>query len=218
MASEALSSEPRSEHHGCSATQRERCPNLRTVDAMSASRAFTLTEILVVIGIIGLLAALAFPVLSAARLKSKETVTLSNLRQIYVQTSLYQSDHGGDGVFGNVYEMGLPPGPQSNGVPMLGILLPPLMHPDAKTIGRQYFPLFSEPEYDAMEPSWSAYAQSEGPNAVLYIDPHFTRSDIPLLQGNFYKRVFYIVRLSGSVQRVERRGQWLSRTFWLTER
>lgn len=184
---------------------------------MSRGRAFTLTEILVVTGIFALLAAIAFPVLSAVRLNSKEAVTTSNLRQIFVQTSLYQADHGGDGVFGTVYDMGLPPGPQSTGVPLLAKLLPPLMHPDAKTIGRQYFPLYSEPEYDALEPLWSKYAEIEGPNAVLYIDPHFTRSDIPLLQGNFYKRKFFFVRLSGSIQRFERRGQWLSRTFWLSE-
>jgi hypothetical protein len=88
-------------------------------------------------------------------------------------------------------------------------------HPDARIVGRQYFPLYAEPEHDGLEPAWAKYAQSQATNAVLYIDPHFTRSDIPLTVGGYYKRKFFFIRLSGAVNRVERRGDWLSRNFWM---
>ncbi|MFI5385601.1 MAG: prepilin-type N-terminal cleavage/methylation domain-containing protein [Fimbriimonadales bacterium] len=59
---------------------------------MKISRAFTLTEMLVVILIVALLAALLFPVLVGAKNKSKEVPCMSNLRQLYVAWSLYTQD------------------------------------------------------------------------------------------------------------------------------
>jgi type II secretory pathway pseudopilin PulG len=57
------------------------------------ARAFTLTELLVVIGVIILLVALLLPVLSKARSASQSVACLSNLRQIMMAFRLYGNDN-----------------------------------------------------------------------------------------------------------------------------
>ena len=56
-------------------------------------RAFTLVELLVVIAIIAILAALLFPVLTAAENRAKQTACLNNLRQIGFGIHIYTDDH-----------------------------------------------------------------------------------------------------------------------------
>ena len=55
---------------------------------------FTLLELLIVIAIIALLAALLLPVFQQACNKSYEPVCINNLRQFYVAFSLYREDYG----------------------------------------------------------------------------------------------------------------------------
>jgi len=58
-------------------------------------KAFTLIELLVVLAIIGLLAAILFPVLSKARESGYQASCASNLHQIYLAVELYRNDEGG---------------------------------------------------------------------------------------------------------------------------
>ncbi len=60
-------------------------------------RAFTLIEILVVVAIVALLAAILFPVFARARENARRASCTSNLKQIFLAHSLYKEDY--DGVF-----------------------------------------------------------------------------------------------------------------------
>jgi prepilin-type N-terminal cleavage/methylation domain-containing protein len=59
------------------------------------SSAFTLVELLVVIGIIAVLVAIMLPTLNRVRAKSRKTVCLSNLRQLGQATHIYAAENKG---------------------------------------------------------------------------------------------------------------------------
>jgi prepilin-type N-terminal cleavage/methylation domain-containing protein len=70
------------------------CSCRRSTDSRWQSRpGFTLIELLVVIAIIGLLAALLMPVLSRAKIKARNIVCISQLRQLGLAVRLYAGDN-----------------------------------------------------------------------------------------------------------------------------
>ncbi|WP_394795964.1 type II secretion system protein [Armatimonas sp.] len=60
---------------------------------MRRRAAFTLIELLVVIAIIAILAAILFPVFAQARAKARQTVCMSNMRQIGMGVRMYVQDY-----------------------------------------------------------------------------------------------------------------------------
>ena len=61
---------------------------------MNPRRAFTLTELLMVIAVIAILAALLLPVLSSAKARARRAACLNNLSQINKGVHLYAGDNG----------------------------------------------------------------------------------------------------------------------------
>lgn len=74
---------------------REKCGHneMKVRRNVRTGAAFTLTELLIVLGIIALLSAITFPVFRAARASAHKGVCLSNLRQVNLATQLYISDY-----------------------------------------------------------------------------------------------------------------------------
>ena len=62
---------------------------------MSRKKAFTLVELLVVIGIIAVLISILLPTLSAARRSANNAACLSNARQLTMAAMLFAHEHGG---------------------------------------------------------------------------------------------------------------------------
>ncbi len=69
------------------------CPVPRVAPTTSARRGITLTELLVVIGIVALLAAILFPVFGRVRENSRKSSCLSNLKQIGAAMLIYCQDY-----------------------------------------------------------------------------------------------------------------------------
>lgn len=60
---------------------------------MTQNKGFTLIELLVVIAIIVILAAILFPVFAQARAKARQTICLSNMRQMGLGVMMYAQDY-----------------------------------------------------------------------------------------------------------------------------
>ncbi len=67
----------------------------RVVAAKRRRVGFTLIELLVVIAIIGILTAMVFPVFARAREKARQSVCLSNLKQLSLAILMYTEDNDG---------------------------------------------------------------------------------------------------------------------------
>jgi prepilin-type N-terminal cleavage/methylation domain-containing protein len=79
---------------------------LRTKSRLGRSKrlgAFTLTEVLVVIAVIGILAAILLPVLSKGKDRAIRTVDLNNLKQIVTAMHLHATDHKDELPWSNWY-------------------------------------------------------------------------------------------------------------------
>lgn len=66
---------------------------MSSVSSFPARRAFTLLEIIIVVAILALLAAILFPAFSRAREKARAATCLSNYKQVGLAIHLYAQDN-----------------------------------------------------------------------------------------------------------------------------
>lgn len=170
---------------------------------------------MVVIGILAMLAALLFPVAVQAKEEAKKSVCVSNLRQIFLATALYRSEANGDGVYGTTYEMGLPPSPRIDALPILTKLLcPEGNHPFDQTLGSGYYALFADPGRDGLKPTWEDYASTYQDAAIIYVDPFHNPANYSLIWGDHISRFCQGMSLGGTLVKRKAKGDWEQRLWW----
>lgn len=152
------------------------------------SRAFTLVELLVVIGMLGILAGILMPALAQGRSKAHLIHCQSNLRQIGVGLALYADDHVAYTPVAAPQELGGPQGivPESDPwlpVRMFGGSLPP-EHRPLNTYLRS--PQVFRSPADKGEPLWwfdTADYQSRSSCFELYGNSYFYASGYNRIGG-----------------------------------
>ena len=184
---------------------------------LQSNCAFTIVELLTVVAIIAIVAAILFPVFSAVKESAKVTLSKSNLHQRSLETVIYQADNEGSGKYWDSFCMGLTPMPSFEKIPSQLSLLPPnspsKVSPD---VGKVYPAIFNDPEIDLPGMQWKDYAFEKSDGSVLYCDPFNNGAATPLDQGDYLQRTVYGVTLSGSIVRARKRGSWQFPQWWST--
>lgn len=82
---------------GITASRRKRRPlaALRSVLPWGRDRGFTLTEVLIVVAVLAILAAFLLPAIQRSREQARLGHCISNLRQLYLALKIYEGDYGG---------------------------------------------------------------------------------------------------------------------------
>jgi prepilin-type N-terminal cleavage/methylation domain-containing protein len=133
-------------------------------------RAFALVELLTVVAIIAVLAAISYPVMVSAKKAAARTSCISNLRQYGVAIALYRCDQDG-GECGTPSQMGLPP-------PQILFYMPQLS--GLRCHGELHGPNGYHMNYDVSPPDdpmgtgavWRDYVSHVGSSAILVTDPN----------------------------------------------
>jgi len=191
-------------------------------------QAFTVVELMVVIGIIIIVAAITFPIASSAKESAQRANCRSNLRQLHLATELYRADWAGDARFGSVQEMGLPYKASaadqyvSEKLKLKGLSCPQHGKPWEQHAPEHYayFPM-QEPDLTAVEPSntpfeWSKFSARYGDETILFGDVSHNPVDHPYLNDEFPMYAFGVT-LGGALISHRKGGDPYNHYWWLKE-
>jgi len=187
---------------------------------MNARRAFSMTELLVVCAIIGLLAALMQPVLKKAVWSAKTSAAVSQMGQLTKAFMLYREDWSNEGG-GLASGLGLPTVEMSlvgwNLWDSLGPTASPLLNspcgthpgqPHSEKMNLTYYP-----SDDDEVSRWGSWYEEVGEKAVFIVDVNCVDHIFPLHNG-FFTHTLIGGRLDGGVARRHDRDDSVVITAW----
>ncbi|GIV02682.1 MAG: hypothetical protein KatS3mg015_1512 [Fimbriimonadales bacterium] len=168
-------------------------------------RGLTLIELLSVLTIVAVLAALLYPVFKSVRMRALDAECASKLRQYGQALAIYRHEYGGDGVYGHPYAMGLPPSPFLPGLPRSLYYCPLGQH------GRTSFiPVASMG--DPVD-EWMALVQRWRDDTLVQADLNHNRSGAAIRSPYMVQRGIGLY-LGGHVRIVEKAGDPARPEFW----
>jgi prepilin-type N-terminal cleavage/methylation domain-containing protein len=161
-------------------------------------RAFSLVEILIVLTIISILAAILYPVFQRVKDQAKVARSMSNLRQFSLAMTMYREDHAGPT---SLCGLGTPPGlavlAREHQIPRA------MLRTGGSNFGRPngdvYTYMLPRSPNDGLMPEWQSYYAEVGENAVCILD----ETQNPGVTSKFSPfRTLRVIglRLNGSVQ------------------
>ena len=168
---------------------------------MSSRKGLSLIEILCVLAILSIVAAILFPVFARAKQAAKESACIPNLKNLYLATALYREEQGTTLEFGDPYSMGLP-GPMG----MVELLektcgkdkdrqSPCGRHPRLDEDYGGYTTIYFLPQ-DPQE--FASYSVKHEGSTPLWVDPNCNAPSTPIRLQYGLKKV-YGVMLDGHV-------------------
>jgi hypothetical protein len=180
-------------------------------------RSVTLLELVVALTVVAVIAAIAYPVIRNAVKRSKETVCMNKLHQLHAAIALYRTEYGGDGVYGRIEQMGLPPGihtlyymkrltlqdlrcagdPRSNAAPVAVYVV--MWYVDEK--------------FDSRPTKWEQYASEQRENSILLVDPNHGNPSVHPQAWRFKHRAIGLF-LNGTIKSKEDYGDMTAPEFW----
>jgi prepilin-type N-terminal cleavage/methylation domain-containing protein len=154
----------------------------------SASAAFTLIELLTVIAIIGILAAIIIPTIGKVRATARQTQAISNLREITKASLIFATDNKGYGPCAKLAIAAGRPGYES-----LNLLLPYLSGSDAnKAI------VFLDPTTDLTGPENTPALQFSA-NRWLHDDAGYDEAKLPTFAVNLLRTPSLIIYFADGI-------------------
>ena len=181
---------------------------------MKTKFGFSLVEVIVVVAIVIVVAAISYPVFARVKEKSLEAKSISNMRQLYLAIEMYRAEY--DGIpYGSMEAMGLPDSPTERWLGSSVAGLRPPMNPKSTYL---YYPVATE--FDQRSPTWEVYVIEHTSSTVLLADVHFNplepKGTYPSYQMNPDVEKYLIgITLGGSIRKKRASGslvmQWWDR-------
>jgi hypothetical protein len=154
---------------------------------MKELRAWTLIEMLVVIGILMILCSIIFPIIAGSMQSAKEAKTKSNLHQIYLGLALYREKYDSKVEYGSTVDMGLPVGMPSSPAYLEVVKdkevwrSPCCCHKEASTGAPSYQTYFMDySDFFTYEDFWETYVAKYEGDAAMVVDMHCNDQSLDL--------------------------------------